>query len=78
VAGSATYEQMMADVVRVMIRHNEGQPSAQGTNIAGALGVDNVRLVPEPAGMRLLLGGFAVLSQWFRWQVLTVRTHSIL
>jgi hypothetical protein len=44
VLGSGAYAQMMADVVRVMLRHDPGSPSSGGTLVSATLGVDNVRL----------------------------------
>lgn len=54
VQGRATYEQMMANVVRVMFRHDASTPSAQGTSIVGSAGIDNLTLV----GPNLLVGDF--------------------
>jgi hypothetical protein len=45
VLGTSSYESLMAGVVRVMIRHDAGTPSAGGTSVAGSLGIDNIRLV---------------------------------
>lgn len=57
VAGSATYAQTITDVGRMMFRHDPGGPSAQGSPIAGQLGIDNVRAVPEPASLLVLALG---------------------
>jgi hypothetical protein len=48
--GSGTYEQMMAGVVRAMVRHDAGTPSGQGTPIAGSMGIDNIQLIGPPVG----------------------------
>lgn len=45
VQGVATYDSLMGDVVRVMLRHDSGAPSALGSPIAARLGVDNIALV---------------------------------
>ena len=45
VASATTYDQLIADVVRVMLRHDSGSPSSRGSAIAATLGIDNVRLV---------------------------------
>jgi len=43
---SATYDAMIADVLRVMLRHDAISPSFGGTPVAAELGVDNLRYVP--------------------------------
>lgn len=43
--GSSTYEAMIGGVVRVMLRHDAGTPSATGTAIAAMTGFDNISLV---------------------------------
>jgi hypothetical protein len=65
VLGSASYDALMSDVVRVMLRHDPTSPSAGGAGVAAMLGIDNVALVrstaiiPEPA--TYLVGGQALL-----------------
>jgi len=43
--GRATYEEVISDVLRVMLRHDVGGPSPVGTPIAAQLGLDNIMLV---------------------------------
>jgi hypothetical protein len=44
-AGNATYEDMLENIVRVMIRHDTGTPDATGTPVTATFGMDNVMLV---------------------------------
>jgi hypothetical protein len=44
-AGPATYEDVTSDVLRVMLRHDDGGPSPVGSPIAAKLGLDNIQLV---------------------------------
>ena len=50
VQGSATYNQLLAGVVRVMLRHDPGSPDAGGTGVelTSRLGIDNVELAAAP------------------------------
>lgn len=41
---SATYSEMITNVLRVMLRHDPGPPSPQGIEIEATLGIDNVTL----------------------------------
>ena len=45
VRGGSTYESMMSDVVRIMLRHDDGAPSAGGTRVAAKVGLDNIQLL---------------------------------
>jgi hypothetical protein len=45
VGGSRTYEQMIENVVRVMVRHDTSTPSSGGTPVSAVLGIDNVMLI---------------------------------
>jgi hypothetical protein len=48
VRGSAAYDDMLADVERIMFRHDVEPPGAEGSVVVGSLGIDNVTLVgPE-------------------------------
>jgi hypothetical protein len=59
VQGTGTYANLMADVDRLMFRHQSGTPDAEGDSIAAIAGMDNVRAVPEPASLLAL--GLGVL-----------------
>lgn len=48
VLGTATYEQMAAGVVRVMLRHDPDAPDSGGTPVDAKLGIDNVELATAP------------------------------
>jgi hypothetical protein len=65
VQGSGTYANLMADVDRLMFRHQAGIPDAEGDSIAAIAGIDNVRAaVPEPASLAAFaLGSLALLRR---------------
>jgi len=44
VLGLATYAEVIADVVRVMFRHDPGTPDSGGTFVLGTLNLDNIEL----------------------------------
>lgn len=44
VLGADTYQNMMGNVLRVMLRHDSGPPDSGGEPVAGDLGIDNVSL----------------------------------
>ncbi|QEG37212.1 hypothetical protein [Bythopirellula goksoeyrii] len=44
VLGTDTYQNLMSDVLRVMLRHDSGTPSAGGEPVDGDLGIDNITL----------------------------------
>jgi len=51
VQGGASYDGMIENVVRLMIRHDANTPSATGTTIVGQIGIDNITLVgPSVSG----------------------------
>jgi len=53
VLGLSTYAAMMADVFRVMFRHDPGSPSSEGEPVTGTLNLDNIELaadVPDVPG----------------------------
>ena len=45
VAGTATYDAMLSNVVRVLFRHDNDPAGATGTPVAARVGVDNITLV---------------------------------
>lgn len=45
VAGTTTFDQMLSQVRRIQLRHDIDVASAQGSPIAGTIGLDNIRLV---------------------------------
>lgn len=47
-ASTDTYGDMISSVLRVMLRHDEGEPSKKGTAIEATLGIDNVELIELP------------------------------
>lgn len=61
VFGSASYAASMANVERLLIRHDDGAPSAPGSQafVTADLGIDNV--LPEPSGFVGVIAGAAVL-----------------
>jgi hypothetical protein len=42
--GTNSYEDLMGNVLRLMLRHDEGSPSAGGSPIDGSFGMDNIQL----------------------------------
>jgi hypothetical protein len=70
VLGTSSYQSMITNVDRVMIRHDAGNPSSGGTAIAGQMGIDNIyAAVPEPAtAMALGLGAIALARRRLRRQ----------
>lgn len=63
VNGTGGFNTMMADMGRIMFRHDVGAPSSGGTAVIGSMGIDNVRAVPEPASLAVLLAGCAALRR---------------
>lgn len=53
-SGPADYEAMIEDVVRIMLRHDTGDPSSQGDHVIAKLGVDNFRFRTDA----ILVGDF--------------------
>ena len=63
VKGSTTYDAMFANVGKLMFRHQAGAPEAGGNPIGSAtLGIDNIRAVPEPTSLGLVVLGSILLS----------------
>ena len=60
VQGTASYDATVADINRIMFRHNPGPPSASGTPLDGIALLDNIRAIPEPSSA-LLLGSLGLL-----------------
>lgn len=56
VQGVGAYAELMANTLRVMLRHDIEGPSTEGSPVIGSLGIDNIELaaVPEPAGMAIV------------------------
>lgn len=63
VGGTGIFNTMMGNMGRIMLRHDVGTPSSGGTAVVGSMGIDNVRAVPEPASIAVLLAGCAVLRR---------------
>jgi hypothetical protein len=63
VLGSDSYAASMANLERVLIRHDDGTPDAPNvaTNVSSTLGVDNVEL-PEPSAVLGVIAGAALIS----------------
>lgn len=62
VAGNASYDQTTKGALRLMLRHDTLTPSSGGTAIRAQLGIDNIALVPEPAGLVLaMLAGMMLI-----------------
>lgn len=63
VLGATSYTATMANVSRLMFRHNAGAPDAEGTAIVAQAGLDNIRAVPEPGSMLALAAGIGLLAR---------------
>lgn len=66
VDGGWDLNETLADLPRLMIRHQEGEPGGIGAPLpfAGAMGLDNITALPEPGTIALLsLGGLAALRR---------------
>lgn len=57
IQGTGSYDDTLSSVSRLMFRHDEGGPSAQGTAMVASIGFDNITAIPEPSGVVLLLFG---------------------
>ena len=44
VAGTATFDETIANVDRIMLRHDAGEPSAEGTPVSATIGLDNLEI----------------------------------
>ena len=63
VQGASSYAAMAGNVDRVMFRHDP-TGSAQGTPLRGLVGLDNIRVIPEPAsGLLGLIAGALMLGR---------------
>jgi hypothetical protein len=65
VLGSDSYAASLANVERVLIRHDDGSPDAPNvaTNVSSTLGIDNVEFqLPEPSALIGLAAGAALLA----------------
>jgi hypothetical protein len=64
VKGSISYSTSMSNVERLLIRHDDGAPSAPGSTafVTADLGIDNVKALPEPSGFVGAIAGAAVLG----------------
>lgn len=63
VLGSDSYATSLANVERVIIRHDDGTPDAPNvdTNVSSTLGIDNIEL-PEPSALLGLVAGAGLLA----------------
>ena len=60
----------MASVNVLHIRHDYAIPTPPGNhppNVVGVLGLDNIRAVPEPGAMALILSALGVLIAYRGW-----------
>jgi len=65
VLGADSYAASLANVERVLIRHDDGSPDAPNvpTNVSSTLGIDNVEFqLPEPSALTGLAAGAALLA----------------
>jgi hypothetical protein len=62
--GSATFTATLADVSRLLLRHDPDPLSSPGVQnpVTGTLGIDNVTAVPEPGTGVLVITGLAALA----------------
>lgn len=51
VGGADTYENLFSNVLRVMLRHDDGIPSAGGSPVDGSFGIDNIQLLSETTSL---------------------------
>ena len=67
VLGSLSYTDSLQNIERLLIRHDDGTPSAPGAPgsfVSATLGIDNV--LPEPSGSLGLAAGAALIAGlWF-------------
>jgi hypothetical protein len=72
VLGGSSYADLVGNLNRIMFRHDEGGPSAQGTSVgfnADPFYIDNVTAVPIPASIWLFASGIAALAFRLRRRV---------
>ncbi len=50
VGGSRSYDEMLADVVRIMLRHDTDPASGTGTSTRATVGIDNIMIVGAVSG----------------------------
>jgi hypothetical protein len=62
VQGSDSYANLIANVGRIMFRHDPPPAEADGIEADGFLGIDNVAAVPEPAAPLLLTASIALIA----------------
>jgi hypothetical protein len=64
VLGSDSYATSLANVERLLIRHDDGAPSPPGTFaiVSAALGIDNATALPEPSVVSELVAGAGLLA----------------
>ncbi len=65
VLGTDSYAASLANVERLLIRHDDGAPSTPGPTpipVTATLGIDNITAVPEPPGPLGLAAGAALLA----------------
>ena len=63
VQGSNPFSFTATNVETITIRHQAGAPSPGGTPLAGSLGLDNIKVVPEPATILVIACGVAMVSR---------------
>lgn len=64
VLGSGTFEDAIAASDRILIRHDLAPVANPPEDIVGDLGIDNVRVLPEPiTGLALLAGGLVAIRR---------------
>lgn len=68
VLGTKTYQDMISNVVRVMLRHDPNPPSAGGTPVSATLGIDNVRLAAAPLPGDFNRDGEVDLDDYHTWR----------
>jgi hypothetical protein len=63
VLGSSSTEAILANVDRLLFRHQSGAPASGGSPIVAMLGIDNITAVPEPATAMLLAAGALLIAR---------------
>lgn len=57
VLGSVPYNDLIINVTGLMFRHDPGTPSSGGVSVNGTVGIDNIRAIPAPGAMGVLMLG---------------------